>query len=439
MSETPVTKDRISVLKKVSTEQADIFIEPLSRTFNNWELFMVNFQKYWVDIILLLKFVRSKSKYAWNDLKTYFQITESRSEVKFFENLEKIIDSEGFSFHSVFRCYTAAKLLELFLSDKKGKLKARLINFVDPPFPDHIWMEIQNENGNIMYILQAFYYAYTFNGTYGFYRIDKDLIPDYKKVKNSYRKLSDPLYFTTEWQNQVLNTNKKFETFTGVDTSRHRIATDYINKFVDNEYKYSPHIVEGSWFNISTTLSKTQVAIHRMRRLIEGLYLQMNRYRFPRQVTWINSNPDYFIFNCEINPIRPFDLEFIGLRSEIGSDNCFFRLEPQCTSPCKWYNEIKECNIEKKWKKEEGYHYQTYKIQDITIDVETICFSFISTLNRIQDHKQKSLIVFLRYFKNAQNLYRFYRVAYIFDDIPMEVDAPEKETQSRLYLGVPIR
>lgn len=444
MSETPVMKDRISVLKyDPSTGQTNIFPEELSQTFHLWELFMVNFQKYWVDIFLLLKYIRIKFRKIWTEIKFYFIYTGiqkeeyMRSDRLFFKKLEEIIDYDGPSFHSIFRCYTAAKLLRLFLADKKGKLKARLVNFQGSPFPDHIWMEIQNKNGKIMYILQAFYYAYTFNGTYGLYRMDPNVVSLYQQIKKEYEILSTGKGFNNigDWYNRVLVVNKWFENFTGVDISRHKIANDTLKKGLG---LYAPKIVEDKWFNISTDISNTEVALNRMRRLVEGIYLNFKAYQIPKEITWVNDqvNP-YYIFRCELKPIRQFDVEFIGLRSELGVDKCFFKTENECKSPCKWYWSISECNIFKNWINEGGY--EKYMIQNIVVDVNTICYSFVTTLNRIQSDSQRNITKFEYYLKQARRLYDYYHVEYVFDNIPMEVDATEKESSSRLFLGVPIQ
>lgn len=445
MSETPVLTDRISILKKdnqgenpmpdISNFSLKLFSEQIdSSDYYFWEMFIVNFQKYWVDVFLILKYLRLEQKQIWKDINQYFLNTsyDIDSDKRFFTKLEKIIDIDGVKIHSIFRCYTAAGLLQLFLKSNTndGKtLKANTISFKGSPFPDHIWLEIRDNTRT--YILQAFYYAYTFNGTYGLYRLDEDTKKLYYNTIKKYERLSKQKPRNNEWKKELAEVNAFFQYFTGVNISDHETAEEYIKWGFESNNPIE--IKRSKMFNISIEENMTNIAINRMRRLIEGVYIIYNFYNpISNKITWYNSSRDkYYIFRCELYKKKYFDIEFIGLRSEIDPDGCFFKTETECIIPCRWINNNSECiDYSRKW---ENYKHI---INEITVDLNSICFSLVSTLDRIQQYDRNVEDLYLKY---VRDICKRHSVRYIFDDVPMDVDPPsENKRTSRMYLGVPI-
>ena len=69
------------------------------------------------------------------------------------------------------------------------------------------------------------------------------------------------------------------------------------------------------------------------------------------------------------------------------------------------------------------------------MDLNSICFSLVSTLDRIQQY-DRNVDYYPEY---ARRIFAYNGVGYLFDYVPIDVDPPsEKQRTSRMYLGVPI-
>jgi hypothetical protein len=126
--------------------------------------------------------------------------------------------------HHITSCYQTNILFQNILTcdeDEDDSLSDLIITQIvlkgGQYFPDHQLIYIQYKDR--LYIIQSFYYVYTFKGKYGLQMIkDKGEINDFLSIIESYEKLSSSLKPDPE---KIKSINQRFMKYTGVDMTKH--------------------------------------------------------------------------------------------------------------------------------------------------------------------------------------------------------------------------
>jgi len=125
--------------------------------------------------------------------------------------------------HHITSCYQTNILFQNILTcdeeDSSDLVVTQIVLKGGQYFPDHQLIYIEYKD--TLYIIQSFYYVYTFKGKYGLQMIkDKDEIKDFLSIIELYEKLSldpDP--------EKIKSINNRFMKYTGVDLSKHDTYT----------------------------------------------------------------------------------------------------------------------------------------------------------------------------------------------------------------------
>ncbi len=164
--------------------------------------------------------------------------------------------------HSVLRCFTSRYMLNyLFKELQKGEKSDRMdaedpnfyvtvYNLGGPSFPDHTFITLEFENS--FYVLQSFYFEYSFGSLNGLIKLNqqgkqlfRQVIAEYQTYNGSnYNGPNDP----NELAIQALN--DRFSIFTGIDCSKH------------SSYKYNQSVLRQHFGQTNyITLERTNTSL----------------------------------------------------------------------------------------------------------------------------------------------------------------------------------
>jgi hypothetical protein len=144
--------------------------------------------------------------------------------------------------HSFLRCYTSRYILNyLFGELERSQDSDRMVledNFIiniynlgGPQFPDHTFITLQYEGE--FYILQSFYYQYSFRSIYGLTKLNEEGKREFNELMTAYKTFSEIPYDKSN-DPHIIYLNQRFSKFTGIDSTRHTVYIQNINKIRNN-------------------------------------------------------------------------------------------------------------------------------------------------------------------------------------------------------------
>lgn len=327
----------------------------------NFEIFIVNFKKIWVRLLMMLNYIHlEKEDKGWTKLLYFLKykdiernkisnVNHDHAYYQFISQIRGCISlDKDYRPHFFFRCHTAAQILKVLLSSTTlsdaDSYEGYLIRFSGSPFPDHIWVEIHVSETKY-YILQSFYFGYTFDGDYGLYILEGNALDKYKQMKSIYFELSrvkNTMNYE-DFMEIVQNLNDDFCKITGVDVKYHRESYNHVQQYSKEMHysNHSPKILFES-FPISSLKHKSGLSV-RIRMFFESIhyyFLQRRKEIYLNQFVqdlsqqcilyddllyYDFTNQPYYIYNCKQNRTRYFDIQFAGM----DMDPC-----PQDTDKC---------------------------------------------------------------------------------------------------------
>jgi len=96
-------------------------------------------------------------------------------------------------------------------------------NFTGIDYPDHTFLLIYNAENNVYYLLQSYYYAYTFGGKYGFIKLNKKAFDDFVTLINEYRSIEQISDIDPYKKEIIKNLNIRLQQYTGIDSTGHEL------------------------------------------------------------------------------------------------------------------------------------------------------------------------------------------------------------------------
>jgi hypothetical protein len=164
-----------------------------------------------------IKFFQAK----YNDIQLAYGILEDDEEYK--------------TSHSATRCFTTREFFnELFddhgsvltpsqlqlLQNKGIPFFITQFDFSGTDFPDHTFLFIYNQDNDVYYLLQSYYFAYTFGGKYGFIKLNRKAFNDFRALIQSYKECSG--ISESSKKPLIRQLNLELQKYTGINSSKHQ-------------------------------------------------------------------------------------------------------------------------------------------------------------------------------------------------------------------------
>lgn len=325
-----------------------------------WEDYMLDLQQNWNEITACIH--------------SYIKDTTERNDIDYkvpditlyHEKLLKVIKRDR-SHHPMFRCYTAAKIMELFTSKKTVYERGRQPSKIDRfnvkftvfsmggyQYPDHVFILFLVPNEERLYsyyIFQSYYNSYTTKGKYGFYKLSKKMFQMFTEIihgfKDYERLFNLQNYFCDQDLDTLLVYKQKLSLFTGV-----YITSNFNDSRIQDDDPFITDVTKNSYF---ITEFKDKVNLK-----IRDIICPINTY-FLHYPNLSEPHKEYIIYISDLDSDGKYS-EYIGLNIEKNKKIHETPTEPRSGIKYKYIKFNKEVFWPREW--------STYVIKNLNLNCD---------------------------------------------------------------------
>jgi hypothetical protein len=155
--------------------------------------------------------------------------------------------------HLLLRCYTSRVMFNymfkelnrnpaterMVVEDAKGEedptnITVNTYNIWGPQFPDHTFITIETKES--FYLLQSFYYEYSYGSLYGLTKLNSTSKYIFNQIIAAYQKYNLQYIKNKEEIDEINRINETFKLFTGIDTDKHDVYLSHVSDMItENE------------------------------------------------------------------------------------------------------------------------------------------------------------------------------------------------------------